>query len=126
MSSPYARLPAVSVLIEAPSLADKPRTLRVRAAREVLDEARAAIRSGGEGPEDVLAAVEERVESLRVLRLRPVINAMGIVVHTNLGRAPPNVDDHRAGSVVNLKSSTDSSSHRLLYQFHLTRTSTIS
>ena len=37
---------------------------------------------------DVVGGVRERVEKTLQLSLRPVINATGIVVHTNLGRAP--------------------------------------
>jgi L-seryl-tRNA(Ser) seleniumtransferase len=61
--------------------------LAVDAARTVLDRARAEIRAGSE-PGDLGAALAAEVEELRAPRLRRVLNATGVIVHTNLGRAP--------------------------------------
>jgi L-seryl-tRNA(Ser) seleniumtransferase len=61
-----------------------------RAVRAELDELRGRILNG-ENPElseeGVLSAVCARLERLTVDSLVPVINATGIIVHTNLGRA---------------------------------------
>jgi L-seryl-tRNA(Ser) seleniumtransferase len=67
-----------------------PHHLAVAAAREELDRARAAIRAGGAAPapEALAAAVAERAARLVAPSLRPVINATGVILHTNLGRAP--------------------------------------
>ena len=66
------------------------RRLTVQALQETLDEARALIRSGGEPPneETVLAAACHKLEDWVAPSLRPVINATGVILHTNLGRAP--------------------------------------
>ena len=61
--------------------------LAVDAARAVLDRARTEIRAGTE-PGDLRAALAAEVEGLRAPRLRRVLNATGVIVHTNLGRAP--------------------------------------
>ncbi|MSQ36510.1 MAG: L-seryl-tRNA(Sec) selenium transferase [Dehalococcoidia bacterium] len=57
-------------------------------ARAVLEEYRAAIEATGGSPERPPAeAVVERAASLEP-SLRPVVNATGVIIHTNLGRAP--------------------------------------
>jgi L-seryl-tRNA(Ser) seleniumtransferase len=54
------------------------------AARAVLEGRRAELLAGEEGDADLLARARERLGS----SLRRVLNATGVVVHTNLGRAP--------------------------------------
>jgi L-seryl-tRNA(Ser) seleniumtransferase len=61
--------------------------LAVDAARAVIDRARAEIQAGGD-PGDLTARLREELADARQPRLRRVLNATGIVVHTNLGRAP--------------------------------------
>jgi L-seryl-tRNA(Ser) seleniumtransferase len=61
--------------------------LAVDAARAVLDRARDEIRAGG-APGDLRAAVEAEIAAARASSLRRVLNATGVIVHTNLGRAP--------------------------------------
>ncbi|MEX2228415.1 MAG: L-seryl-tRNA(Sec) selenium transferase [Dehalococcoidia bacterium] len=58
----------------------------------MLDEYRGAIaRSAALPPEGVVEAVIDRSESLRPT-LRRVVNATGVIIHTNLGRAPLSAD----------------------------------
>jgi len=56
--------------------------------RRALDEARASIRSGSPAPSDIEARVLRALEDLETPSLRRVINATGVILHTNLGRAP--------------------------------------
>ena len=66
------------------------RPLVTQALRSVLDEARAQIRAGGRAPDvgQTLDRAADALERSRPDALRPVVNATGVVVHTNLGRAP--------------------------------------
>src|SRR3954469_16762126 len=61
--------------------------LAVDAARAVIDRAREEIRAGGD-PGDLGERVRAELASARAPRLRRVLNATGVIVHTNLGRAP--------------------------------------
>ncbi|MDX6441888.1 MAG: L-seryl-tRNA(Ser) seleniumtransferase [Gaiellaceae bacterium] len=61
--------------------------LAIAAARTVLDRAREEIRAGAD-PGDLEARVHEELTAARAPSLRRVLNATGVIVHTNLGRAP--------------------------------------
>jgi L-seryl-tRNA(Ser) seleniumtransferase len=61
--------------------------LAVDAARTVLDRAREEIRAGAE-PGDLAERLAAELRSVRTPSLRRVLNATGVIVHTNLGRAP--------------------------------------
>jgi L-seryl-tRNA(Ser) seleniumtransferase len=84
-------IPSIDELVAA--LADLeprcPRSLITAECRRAAAEVRAAILSGATVPAEPLAAnVRRRLLSLDQPTLHPVINATGIVLHTNLGRAP--------------------------------------
>jgi L-seryl-tRNA(Ser) seleniumtransferase len=84
-------LPAVhEVLGRLPAsiLARFPRRVVVAEIRRIVDAERAAIRAGGAGEGALEVRVAEALVALERPSLRPVINATGIVLHTNLGRAP--------------------------------------
>src|ERR687885_486580 len=61
--------------------------LAVDAARTVLARGRETIAAGG-SPGDPAALLRDELRTLRAPRLRRVLNATGVIVHTNLGRAP--------------------------------------
>jgi L-seryl-tRNA(Ser) seleniumtransferase len=89
-------LPKVQRLLDRPEaaslLAQHPRMAVVAALRGVLDGIRAELRSdpaaAAPASEAVLARAASALAAARRPRLRRVINATGIVLHTNLGRAP--------------------------------------
>jgi L-seryl-tRNA(Ser) seleniumtransferase len=90
MTDARRTLPAVNALLaqaeEAGLLATAPRAVVVDAVRAALAEAR---QHGGEAPADGwLTAVAQRVEERSRRSLKRVVNATGVVLHTNLGRAP--------------------------------------
>jgi len=80
-------LPSVDRLLADERLADEPHDLVLGAARSVLERAREEIRVGRE-PSPLVDAVLEELARGRRPSLRRVLNATGVLVHTNLGRAP--------------------------------------
>ncbi len=87
-------LPAVHRLLSEPVLLAFTAGLgapAVKAAVEAtLDEARRAIRAGGAppSPSSLVAAISERLAGEESRGLLEVLNGSGILLHTNLGRAP--------------------------------------
>ena len=80
-------LPAVHELAGA---LGAPHPLAVAAARAAIDEHRAALLSGAApiGEVDLVPRARELLAELAQPSLRRVINATGVILHTNLGRAP--------------------------------------
>ena len=89
------QLPKVDALIEREDVAalsaSVPRALVLEAVRDAVEETRRAILAGDEADSaaDAVAARAIGLATQKARRsLRRVINATGIVVHTNLGRSP--------------------------------------
>lgn len=80
-------LPSVDELLRDERLASEPHDLAVAAARAVLDRARGEI-SAGRDPGPLVDAILVELAGAREPSLRRVLNATGVLVHTNLGRAP--------------------------------------
>ena len=78
-------------LRDLPSVDELARTsddpLAVEAARTVIARAREQLRAGT-SPGDLAAELRAELADARAAKLRRVINATGVIVHTNLGRAP--------------------------------------
>jgi len=68
-------------------LAGEPAQLAVEAARAALARAREEIKAGHE-PGDLVERAVQELASARAPSLRRALNATGVIVHTNLGRAP--------------------------------------
>ena len=95
----FRKLPSVDDVMRGPSIgslaAGYGHDSAVDAARVVLDRLRREIASGlldADALEIALSglggAVESQLRQALAYSLRPVINATGVVLHTNLGRAP--------------------------------------
>src|SRR4051812_10174770 len=80
-------LPSVDRLLRTPELAALPRDGALAAARTTLARAREEVASGHD-PGDLIARVLAAAVGDAAPRLQRVINATGVVLHTNLGRAP--------------------------------------
>jgi len=90
------KIPAVDRLLNSPFLSEilpnYPRSLVLKAVHQVLEGVRNAIKSG-HGFEEPLSLdrishlVTEKLVLLNQPSLKPLINATGVVVHTNLGRS---------------------------------------
>lgn len=92
--TPFRLLPSVDELLQsAPGqqlTALYTRPLALQAIRSSLEEARAALRAGESCPpvERLLTGARMRLEQTQRPHLQPVINATGVIINTNLGRAP--------------------------------------
>jgi L-seryl-tRNA(Ser) seleniumtransferase len=89
------QLPKVSVVLDHELLksarAQYPANLLTETVREILEQVRTAIQSGaGEIPtlDSIAQQSLSKINHVMALKFRTVINATGIVLHTNLGRSP--------------------------------------
>jgi L-seryl-tRNA(Ser) seleniumtransferase len=102
LAQEYRKLPAVDGLLRIPAVnllvAEHGVALVTATLRTLLTAARQAIAQGeaaptpAQWPQRVAAVLAEVAQP----SLRPVINATGIIIHTNLGRAPLSLDAQRA------------------------------
>ena len=92
--SELRNLPSVERVVNGESLSDAVdshgREMVVEMAREVLEGVRKRVLAGSAAPagDEIAEAVLLLMASLAEPSPRPVINATGVVIHTNLGRAP--------------------------------------
>lgn len=93
-TSEFRRLPSVDRLVSAPAVRHAaegyPHETIVEMARRYLEEMRASLARGNPCPPfgSLAEALAARIVSLGTVGPQPVINATGVIIHTNLGRAP--------------------------------------
>ena len=80
-------LPSVDELLRDERLVSEPRELVLAAARTALARAREEIEAGAD-PGSIVDAILAEIGRTRQPSLRRVLNATGVLIHTNLGRAP--------------------------------------
>ena len=85
-------------------MAEFGRPLSLEAVRTVLQDVRRQFAEGVEVPAEavILARIEQRLQEWTMPTLRPVLNASGVILHTNLGRAPLSQAALRATSLVSM------------------------
>ena len=102
MKKEFRSLPSVDKILSDERIVrceeaySRPTVLQV--AREYLDEARVRLKGGEPAPlfDDIIGSICARISSIASSSLRPVINATGVILHTNLGRAPMSEETARA------------------------------
>ena len=87
-SEKLRELPAVHELLDRIRAPGIPRQIVTAEIRRALEDARREIRADAANSVDIEARVEHALSALQQPSLRRVINATGVVLHTNLGRAP--------------------------------------
>jgi L-seryl-tRNA(Ser) seleniumtransferase len=97
-SSTRWQIPAVSKILDALGQSDLPRPIVVDLVRRKLSQ----IRAGIDVPEfeSIVTDLRGSLDELRASRLQPIINATGIVIHTNFGRAPLATEAVRAANEI--------------------------
>lgn len=94
MKGAYKTIPKVDVILNEPVLGKLPYSRDVIKMNVIkaIDDIRTSIKSGdiNQSPDaaHIASGVAHKITSIMEVRLRKVINATGVIVHTNLGRAP--------------------------------------
>ncbi|MFL5821259.1 MAG: L-seryl-tRNA(Sec) selenium transferase [Solirubrobacteraceae bacterium] len=123
MAEPAQELRSLPSVEQLAARLEAPHALAVAAAREAIDARRAELRSGVAGQADLLVRARQALAAAQHPSLRRVINATGVIVHTNLGRAPlgqaaRRAVDRVAGGYCNLELDLESG-RRGLRQAHV-------
>lgn len=93
-SEEFKKLPSIEKLLQGPRLTKwkeaLSHTIRVQLAQTLITQIREQIKQGKPCPsfDDVQSELGKSYDDFSRLRIQPVINATGVLLHTNLGRAP--------------------------------------
>ena len=87
-ADPRRRIPRTDHLLAHPDVAAAAQVLSEHVVRGIVRGAQERARRGEIAPEAVLEEIRSALGGRPAGSLRPVLNATGVIVHTNLGRAP--------------------------------------
>lgn len=85
---PRRLIPRTDQLLARPAVQEQRERLGDKAIRATIRDVQEQARRGALGPDQVPEALEQALVAQATTAFRPVLNATGVVVHTNLGRAP--------------------------------------
>lgn len=95
-TDPRRSIPRTDHLLDLPEVITAGERLSQSTIRAIIVEAQKAARAGEIPVAEVVPTVIEHLSSRSASSLTPVLNATGIIVHTNLGRAPLSEPARRA------------------------------
>ncbi|MDK8692618.1 L-seryl-tRNA(Sec) selenium transferase [Corynebacterium sp. MSK158] len=87
-SDPRRNIPRMDELLQLPEVESARHRLAEHIIRAIIQGAVTRARRGQLPVSDIPAEISQRLEQKNAHSLQPVINATGVIIHTNLGRAP--------------------------------------
>ena len=87
-SDPRRNIPRMDELLQLPEVESARHRLAEHTIRAIIQGAVTQARRGQLPVSDIPAEIAKRLEQKNAHSLQPVINATGVIIHTNLGRAP--------------------------------------
>ena len=88
MTDPRRFIPKMDEILQYPAVQDAHQRLAPHSVRAIIDAVLADARSGSLDPTHIQQELAARLDAVQPYSLRRVINATGVIIHTNLGRAP--------------------------------------
>lgn len=88
MTDPRRFIPKMDEILQYPAVQAAHQRLAPHSVRGIIDAVLADARSGSLAPSQIEVELAARLDAVQPYSLRHVINATGVIIHTNLGRAP--------------------------------------
>lgn len=88
MTDPRRFIPKMDEILQYPAVQDAHHRLAPHSVRAIIDAVLADARSCSLAPSQIEEELATRLDAVQPYSLRHVINATGVIIHTNLGRAP--------------------------------------
>lgn len=88
MTDPRRFIPKMDEILQYPAVCTAQEHIARHKVRAIIDAVLGAARSGFLAPSQIEEELAARLDAVQPYSLRHVINATGVIIHTNLGRAP--------------------------------------